>query len=143
MRFFFDECLDPKLTEVAIQAGYEATCSRDRGLLSRKDWNLAPYIVAHDYVLVTHNSKDFRGRTAGSGGTPGHLTKDMHPGLVCLNRIDRSADMTPALQEALFKEALHEIAKKRITDLMNQVLEIDFDGDRGTVTVNIYEAPIS
>ena len=63
-----------------------------------KDWNLAPYVVDHDDVLVTHNSKDFRGKTAGPGMKPGHLTKDMHPGLVCLNR-DAPGDMTPSLQE--------------------------------------------
>jgi predicted nuclease of predicted toxin-antitoxin system len=59
MKFFFDECLDPALTQVAIDAGYEATCSRDRGMLSMKDWDLSAHVVAHDYVLVTHNSKDF------------------------------------------------------------------------------------
>lgn len=140
MRFFFDECLDPELTKVAIAAGYEATCSRDRGKLSRKDWNLAPYVVEHDYVLVTHNSKDFRGKTAGPGGKPGFLTQDMHPGLVCLNR-DAPGDMTPSLQEALFKEALVEIANQGIVDLMNQVLEIDYDSVTHTVTAILYEAP--
>lgn len=140
MRFFFDECLDPGLTKVALAAGYEATCSRDRGLLSRKDWNLAPYVVEHDYVLVTHNSKDFRGKTAGPGGKPGHLTKDMHPGLVCLNR-DVPGDMTRSLQEALFREALVEIANQGIVDLMNQVLEIDYDSVTDTVTATLYEAP--
>jgi predicted nuclease of predicted toxin-antitoxin system len=140
MKFFFDECLDPELTKVALAAGFEATCSRDRGMLSRKDWNLAPYVVEHDYVLVTHNSKDFRGKTAGPGGKPGHLTKDMHPGLVCLNR-DATGDMTPSLQEALFREALVEIANQGIVDLMNQVLEIDYDSVTDTVTATLYEAP--
>jgi len=140
MKFFFDECLDPELTKVALGAGYEATCSRDRGMLSKKDWELAPYVVEHDYVLVTHNSKDFRGKSAGPDGKPGYLTKDLHPGLVCLNR-DNLGDMTPSLQEALFKEALVEIAKKAIVDLMNQVLEIDYDSIADEVTVTLYEAP--
>lgn len=118
MKFFFDECLDPELTKVAVASGYEATCSRDRGMLSKKDWELAPYVVEHDYVLVTHNSKDFRGKLAGPDGKPGHLTKDMHPGLVCLNR-DAHGDMTPKLQRALLQEALVEITNQGITDLMN------------------------
>ena len=84
----------------------------------KKDWELAPYVVEHDYVLVTHNSKDFRGKLAGPDGKPGHLTKDMHPGLVCLNR-DAHGDMTPKLQRALLQEALVEITNQGITDLMN------------------------
>ncbi len=140
MKFFFDECLDPELVKVAVASGHEATCSRDRGKLSMKDWDLAPYVVEHDYVLVTHNSKDFRGKLAGPGGKPGHLTKEMHPGLVCLNR-DALGDMTSELQKSLFKEALVEIANKGITDLMNQVLEIDYDSGSKTVTATIYEAP--
>lgn len=140
MKFFFDECLDPELTKVAFAAGYEATCSRDRGMLSVKDWNLAPYVVEHDFVLVTHNSRDFRGKSAGTGGNPGFLTKDSHPGLVCLNQ-DAPGGMTSSLQEALFKEALAEIANNNITDLMNQVLEIDYDSTSNTVTATIYEAP--
>lgn len=141
MKFFFDECLDPELTKVALAAGYEATCSRDRGMLSMKDWELAPYIVDQDYVLVTHNSKDFRGKASGHGGKPGYLTKDIHPGLVCLNR-NGKGDMTPSLQDALFKEALAEIANKNIVDLINQVIEVDYDSDSDTVTITLYESPV-
>lgn len=140
MNFFFDECLNPELTKVALAAGYGATCSRDRGMLSMKDWDLAQYVVENDYVLVTHNSKDFRGKSVGGGGKPGYLTKEMHPGLVCLNR-DAHGDMTSSLQEALFREILVEIKNKGILDLMNQVLEIDYDSASDTVTVTFYEAP--
>lgn len=142
MKFFFDECLNPELAKVALKAGYEATCSRDRGMLSWKDWDLAEYVVEHDYVLVTHNSRDFRGKHVGPDGKPGYLTKDMHPGLVCLNR-DAHGDMTSSLQEALFREILVEITTKGIDDLMNQVLEIDYDSASDTVTVTLYEAPSS
>jgi predicted nuclease of predicted toxin-antitoxin system len=64
MKFFFDECLDPALTQIAMEAGYEASCSRDRSMLSVKDWDLAQYVAAPDDILVTHNSKNFRGKTA-------------------------------------------------------------------------------
>lgn len=112
-----------------------------QGMLRWKDWDLAPYVVEHDWVLVTNNSKDFRGKLAGAGGKPGHLTKDMHPGLICLNRRGSDEGMTPDLQESLFRHALDEIASLGITDLMNQVLEIDYDDTRGEVTANLYEAP--
>lgn len=140
MKFFIDECLDPELLKVAVAAGYEATCSRDRGMLSKKDWELAQYVVNHDFVLVTHNSKDFRGKIAGPNGKSGYLTKDMHPGLVCLNR-DALGSMTSELQDALFKEALFEIKNQGILDLMNFVLEIDYDSSTDVVTATIYEAP--
>ena len=142
MKFFFDECLDPALVKIAIDAGYQASSSRDQGMLSWADWKLAPYVVEHDWVLVTNNSKDFRGKLAGPGGKPGHLTRDMHPGLVCLNRRGPSdKGMDPDLQEELFRQALDEIASKGIVDLMNQVLEVDYDEESGDVTVNLWVAP--
>ncbi len=52
MKFFFDECLDPALVKLALDAGYQATCSRDQGMLGRQDWELAPYVVQHDWVLI-------------------------------------------------------------------------------------------
>lgn len=60
-RLLFDECLSPELVEMAVAAGFEATCSRDRGLLGLKDWSLVTYVVDHDMTLVTNNSRDFRG----------------------------------------------------------------------------------
>jgi hypothetical protein len=35
-RLFLDDCLSPSLVGMAIDAGFEATCSRDRGLLGAK-----------------------------------------------------------------------------------------------------------
>lgn len=63
MRFklLIDECLIPGVAALAWAAGHEATCVRDRGWLGLKDHELIEHVVAGDYTLVTHNSKDFRG----------------------------------------------------------------------------------
>ena len=73
-RLFIDECLSPELVDQAVAAGYmESTCSRDRGLLSWKDWQLVPYVIEHNFTLVTHNSRDFRGT---GPANPGGLYAD-------------------------------------------------------------------
>jgi predicted nuclease of predicted toxin-antitoxin system len=141
MKFFIDECLDPELFQVAIGANYQATCSRDQGLLSLKDWDLAHFVVTNDWTLVTLNSKDFRGKKPAPGGKPGYLTKAMHPGLSCLNLLESKAAMSSAMQKELFHEAIDEIQQRGIMDLMNLVLEIDYDESTGYVTANIWEAP--
>jgi len=61
MRLFIDECLSPELVMQAQNAGHEAACSRDRGLLGVKDWELMGVIVTGDFTLVTRNARDFRG----------------------------------------------------------------------------------
>jgi len=137
MKLFFDECLDPTLTQIAIDGGFEATCSRDMGMLSIKDWDLSFYLVEHDYILVTNNSKDFRGKMVDPEGKPGHLTKEIHPGLICLN----ASKMTAKLQIVLFREALDTIAANAVTDLMNQVVEINYDDATDMVIATVYAAP--
>ncbi len=49
--------------------------------------------------------------------------------------------MTPEVQKQLFEMALDEIRQQGITDLMNQVLELEFDELTQCVRVNRYEAP--
>jgi hypothetical protein len=49
--------------------------------------------------------------------------------------------MTPELQMDLFETALQFLINNTITDLMNQVIEIDCSGDE--VNIRHYEAPAS
>ena len=93
MKFLVDECLDPALAQFVCETyDHYATSVRDVGLCGEKDWKIVPYVIANDFVLITHNSKDFRGK----GGNPGFLTsKHLHPGLICLNSAN---SMTPGLQ---------------------------------------------
>jgi predicted nuclease of predicted toxin-antitoxin system len=143
MRFLIDECLTPQLSDVANSRQYDATNIRALGMLGVKDWKIVPVLIQQNYVLVTHNSKDFRGLD-GKDGKPGYLTKEeIHPGLICLNAYNSSKNktipMTKELQHKLFAIALDEIENQNLSDLINTVIEIDYDGT--DVTVTLYEAP--
>jgi predicted nuclease of predicted toxin-antitoxin system len=143
MKFLIDECLMPKLSDLANSQDYEATNIRDLGMLGVKDWKIVPILIERDYILVTHNSKDFRGPN-GRDGKPGYLTEqEIHPGLICLNAYDSSKNeaipMREELQNQLFTIALNAIKNQKLLDLINTVIEIDYDG--ADVTVTIYEAP--
>ena len=132
MKFLIDECLPPELVETARQWGHEASFVPWLGKSGLKDWELAPLAIGHDMVLVTNNSKDFRG----SQGKPGYTTREqIHPGLVCLN-------CDPGLRERKTLARLFEIALDEIgdaTDLINTVIEITLDGDEAQV--RRYAAP--
>jgi predicted nuclease of predicted toxin-antitoxin system len=68
-RLLIDECLSPELAQLAIGAGHlESTCVRDRGWAGAKDWKLIEHAVANDYILVAHNSVDFRANGPGNLG---------------------------------------------------------------------------
>ncbi len=136
MRFLIDECLKPDLALLAHRVQFEAISVRDLGMCGAKDWDIAAYVIENDFVLVTHNSKDFRH----TNGSPGYLTQEqLHPGLICLNTDGRP--MTPGVQMDLFETALQFLLENSITDLMNQVVEIDYVGDE--VNIRHYEAPTS
>jgi len=133
MRFLIDECLTPELVDLAIAAGHpEATCVRDRALLSAKDWELMRVIVTGDYTLVTNNSFDFRG--AGNEDPGGlYARESLHAGLVCLHS---EVSWGFETQRALFQIALEDLAIN--PDLVNQVLEV-YEYDDGRVDVVRYE----
>jgi len=134
MKFLIDECLSTDLASIAHATGYSAEHVARTGLASTKDWDLVPYLIENDLVMVTRNSKDFRGRS----GKPGYLTsQSLHPGLICLN----ATNMDGSLMEALFKAALDYLEVNGIQDLMNQVLELDFDEKNEVLNFNLYEAP--
>ena len=133
-KLLIDECLSPDLVRMARDAGHpESTCLRDRGWLGMKDWDLIRLVVAEDFTLVTHNSKDFRGGGSEPGGW--HAAQDIHAGLICLNA-EMGLDL--ALQEQLFAIALDELAARG--DLINQALEITAL-ESGEAEVEIYAIP--
>jgi hypothetical protein len=133
LRFLIDECLTPELVDLAIAAGHpEATCVRDRALLSAKDWQLMRIIVTADYTLVTNNAFDFRGH--GNSGPGGHYSREpIHAGLVCLHS-ERSFGFNT--QRELFQLALDDLVSN--PDLVNQVLEV-YEAADGTVEISRYE----
>jgi predicted nuclease of predicted toxin-antitoxin system len=121
MRFLIDECLSPALVQIAIDAGFECTCVRDRGLLGATDPKLMKFLLQEDFTLVTENASDFRALFA---------TAELHPGLVCLG----ASPMNLEAQRELLQIALEALGD----DLMNQVLEVTKD-DAGEITVSTYE----
>jgi hypothetical protein len=117
---------------MATDAGFEATCARDRGLLGAQDWQLITRIIGWNYTFVTRNARDFRGKDPHSHGGL-YASQDAHPGLICLNS---NFVMTKNRQQYLFGYVLRDLAQR--TDLTSQVLEI-FEEEFNVVTLIGYD----
>ncbi|PZU44065.1 MAG: toxin-antitoxin system, toxin component, PIN family protein [Sphingomonas sp.] len=123
MKFLIDECLHTSLVAVAEAHGHEARHVNWIGLSGEKDWDLMPRIRADDFTFVTNNARDFR-RLYGR--------EPLHAGLVIV-----VPQVVPELQRDLFESLLGDLAPDDL--LINEVIEIDLDGDEMTVTR--YELP--
>lgn len=120
MRFFIDEDLSPSLTAQCHAAGYDATCSRDRGRLGGKDHEVAELCITENRILVTNNASDFLALAKEKG---------LHPGLIFLPLATKDQEQT------WMKAAIEEIGRLAKAagidpaDLMvNSVLEVDEGG---------------
>jgi predicted nuclease of predicted toxin-antitoxin system len=60
MKFLIDECLTVELVLDAEQKGYESYHLVRIGKAGWMDWNIVPYAVDNDFILVTNNAGDFR-----------------------------------------------------------------------------------
>ncbi|MAL00949.1 MAG: hypothetical protein CL536_02190 [Alcaligenaceae bacterium] len=130
-KLFIDECLSPKLVQHAIKAGfYHTTCVRDRGLSGISDAKLAQLLAKENYILITHNSIDFRGHPPGSGGLYKHLA--IHSGLICLNS---ELTISRAIMTELFSAALNKLIE--LPDLINHAMEVTLKADH-TIEIMIY-----
>lgn len=136
MKFLIDECLSPKLAELARAQGHvESTHVVWLGKEGTKDWDLMPLIVDGDWTLVTRNAIDFRG-APGRPGEKGHYARlDLHAGLICLNA---PAPMSREIQIELFEQVIAELGAE--SDLVNQVLEISLEPD-DTLRITRYDLP--
>ena len=115
MKFLIDECLSPELAKLARERGYvESNHVRWLGL------------AGDGYVLVTHNTTDFRGL---------YGREELHVGLVTFNTAPGL--MSLGLQIRLFDLALSELGGE---EAWNQVLEITVAADR-TVTIENFDLP--
>lgn len=64
MKFLVDECLSPKLTELAHERGYGGSSHVVwLGRSGAKDWDLLPLIVEGDWTFVTRNSPSLANQT--------------------------------------------------------------------------------
>lgn len=112
-RFLIDECLSSGLVAVAKARGLEADHVAHIGKSGWQDWNLVPFAVANDYIIVTNNRRDFLKEYA---------KLDVHGGLVILIPLVKRDE-----QIALFAKALDLLAERN-DDLVNQLVEVLLDG---------------
>lgn len=137
-KFLIDNCLSPRLVELARARGYVAMHLRDLKLSARKDWQLASIVVNDGWTFVTRNVKDFVGRQGQ------YQRMDQHEGLVCLTWPE--AVNGRALQLELFTAVLDAIVDlqfdQRGDDLAGQVVAVTVkslaDPD---LTIERYELP--
>jgi predicted nuclease of predicted toxin-antitoxin system len=115
-RFLIDECLTSDLVAVAKARGYDAAYAPHIGKSGWQDWNLVPFAVDNDYIIVTVNRRDFLKQ---------HAKFDIHPGLVIL--IPEPRRDTRLKQTALFEKALEAFGAMN-QDLTNKVMEVLDDG---------------
>jgi predicted nuclease of predicted toxin-antitoxin system len=115
-RFLIDECLSGDLVATAKARGHEADYVPHIGKGGWQDWNLVPFAVENDYIVVTLNRRDFLKQHAGL---------EVHPGLVILMP-QAPRDQRPH-QAELFEKAL-DVFVAMNDDLVNKVMEVLADG---------------
>ena len=127
MKYLIDECLSPELATLAREHGHlESTHVSWLGLAGQPDRVIARRAIDDGYVLVTHNTVDFR---------PLYGREDIHVGLIAFNTPPRAMDR--ALQKALFLQAMIEMGPD---EAYNIALEITVDLE-GRVTIERYSLP--
>lgn len=109
MKLLIDECLHTSLRDVAHAAGHIADHVNYLGLGGLKDWELMSRILDNEYTFVTNNRSDFLGL---------HGREGLHPGVVII-----VPNVTPDLQQELFRAALKHIGTR---DLTNTVVEVKY-----------------
>jgi hypothetical protein len=136
-KFLIDECLSPKLVEVAVNAGHlESSHVSWQGKAGWKDWELKPFILEGDWTFVTQNSNDFRGPAENPGSKGQYAGVPLHAGLICLNG---PYGMRWAVQCELFQAALDELTGEE--QFVNEVIEINLDDPDGEIAVLRYPLP--
>ena len=104
--------------------GFEAMHVNHLGLRTEADWDLLQVVAAQDWVLVTNNAIEFRGR---------YRQIELHPGVVFLVPVVRRDG-----QLRLFEAALNHVLMR--PDLVNMALDVTFDG-KGQPVVAVYKLP--
>jgi predicted nuclease of predicted toxin-antitoxin system len=123
-RFLIDENLSLALVEPARQRGFEAMHVNHLGLRTETDWDLLKVIAEQDWVLVTNNAIEFRGR---------YRDIELHPGVVFLLPAVRRAE-----QLRLFETVLDHVSTN--ADMVNRALDVTLDSNL-SVVVTAYDLP--
>jgi predicted nuclease of predicted toxin-antitoxin system len=122
-RFLVDENLSVQLPSVAHAHGYEAIHVNHRGLHEAADWEILNVVEKEEWVLVTNNAIEFRGR---------FRKLKVHPGVIFL-----IPSVPRSVQIELLHAALDEIDQD--PDTVNTALDVFYEGER--IRVNRYLLP--
>ncbi len=120
-RFLIDENLSPLLVNPARVRGFEAMHVNHLSLRTQTDWDLLRVVAEQDWVLVTNNAIEFRGR---------YREIELHPGVVFL---------LPAVRREV-QLRLFEAALDRVREHPDTALDVAFDGE-GRPVVAVYDLP--
>ena len=122
IQFLIDECLSPRLVEVANRFGYLAHHVQYRNWKSKEDAELLGFLREESLTLVTNNWRDFE---------PMLRREEIHPGAIVLPNVPR------AEQIAAFERALRAIqATAPRLDMVNTVVEVAESGE-----IRVYPLP--
>lgn len=123
LRFLVDENLSVLLPQAAHARGYEAIHINHYGLRQAKDWDILKIVAEEDWILVTNNAFEFRGR---------YQKLEVHPGVVFL------ISSVPRLQQIeLFSAALNAITE--LPDMVNIAIDVTYTAEH--IQVNRYTLP--
>ena len=122
-RFLVDENLSVLLPQTAHARGYEATHVNHYGLHQSKDWDILRAVADEDWILVTNNALEFRGR---------YRRLEVHPGVIFL-----LPAVPRAQQIELFSGALDVVEDSQ--DMVNTALDVHYFEDK--VQVRRYGLP--
>ena len=122
-RLLIDENLSVALPPVAHARGFDCAHVAHAGFHTWKDWSLLEEIAKSDWVLVTNNAVEFRGR---------YRQVDLHPGVVFI-----VPNVRRAQQIELFDAALQDIEAH--PDLINTALDVTYEGE--AILVRRYPLP--
>jgi hypothetical protein len=127
LKFLIDECLSPRLAQLARERGYHESFHVSwLGKAGWKDWELKEFILSGDWTFVTRNSIDFRGAAERPGSKGQYADVPIHAGLVCING---PSGMTARIEVELFAAVLDQI--QSLAHLVNEVIEVNLPEEGG------------
>lgn len=120
MKILVDENLTPDLTQLGNERGYYTTCVLHLGLVGRKDFQLVPYCIEPDYVLMSIDDGDPKDLAEAEG---------IHPGLIFLDVQGYDHMFTLAATGLYYLEEQAAAAGEEPAAFMvNKVIEVASDG---------------
>jgi hypothetical protein len=112
-KLFIDECLSAALVAVAKVRGIIADYGPYIGKAGWQDWNIVPFVLANDYIIVSNNRRHFLKE---------YIKVSLHNGLIIIvPSVEREE------QVRLFEIALNAVRDLN-DDLVNKVVEVLRDG---------------